>query len=56
MGFIWFFFMIYMMGSISRVFEHIENGVLRFITQLIYYIVMAAISYSVYLKLGIETC
>lgn len=55
MGFIWFFFMIFTMGSASRFFEHIKNKVLRFITQLVYYIIMASISYAVYLKFGIET-
>lgn len=55
MGFIWFFFMIFTMGSASRFFEHIENKTLRFVTQLIYYIVMATISYAVYIKFGLET-
>lgn len=55
MGFIWFFFMIFTMGSASQVFGHIENKALRFLTQLVYYIIMAVISYVVYLKFGIET-
>lgn len=55
MGFIWFFFMIFTMGSVSRVFEQVENKVLRFITQMVYYIVMASISYAVYLKFGLKT-
>ena len=29
MGFIWFFFMIFTMGSASRFVEHIENETLR---------------------------
>lgn len=55
MGFIWFFFMIFTMGSASRFVEHIENETLRFIIQMVYYIIMATISYVVYLKFGLKT-
>lgn len=55
MEFIWFFFMIFTMGSASRLFEHIENKTLRFIIQLVYYIIMASISYAVYFKFGLKT-
>lgn len=55
MGFIWFFFMIFTMGSLSRALEYIENETLRFVTRLLYYIVMFMTSYVVYLKFGIKT-
>lgn len=55
MEFIWFFFMIFTMGSASRFSEHIENKTLRFIIQLVYYIIMTTISYAIYLKFGLET-
>ena len=55
MGFIWFFFMIFTMGSASRFFEQIGNKTLRFLIQMVYYIIMATISYAIYLKFGLET-
>lgn len=53
MRFVWFFFMIYTMGSFSRVFEEIKPLWGKFTAQATYYVIMTIIAFTVYQKFGI---
>ena len=54
MNFIWFFFIVYTMGSGTQVLDGIDNKVAKFIIQMVYYVVMALIAYAIFLKFGIK--
>ena len=53
MKFVWFFFMIYTMGSFSRIFDEIKPFWVKVTAQAVYYVIMTFIAVAVYRKFGI---
>ena len=55
MKFIRFFLIVYTMGTGTQFLDCINNKAVKFIAQILYYVVMASIAYAIFLKFGITT-